>query len=53
MKTIKLALVFLITVFGFVLLIAGIKTMMWHVLLMAALAFILGYSLLNEKEDVI
>ena len=47
MKTIKLSLVLLITVFGFVLLIAGIKTMMWHVLLMAALSFILGYLLLS------
>ena len=52
MKTIRIALTTLITLFGVILLIAGIKTMMWHVLLMAALAFILGYSLLNEKEDV-
>ena len=52
MKTIRIALTTLITLFGIVMLIAGIKTMMWHVLLMSALAFILGYSLLNEKEDV-
>ena len=52
MKTIRIALTTLITLFGVILLISGIKTMMWHVLLMAALAFILGYSLLNEKEDV-
>ena len=52
MKTIRIALTTLITLFGVILLIAGIKLMMWHVLLMAALAFILGYSLLNEKEDV-
>ena len=53
MKTIRIALTTLITLFGVILLITGIKTMMWHVLLMAALAFILGYSLLNEKEDVL
>ena len=52
MKTIRIALTTLITLFGVILLISGIKTQMWHVLLMAALSFILGYSLLNEKEDV-
>ena len=52
MKTIKLILSAIIALFGIVMLVAGIKTMTWHVLLMAALAFILGYSLLNEKEDV-
>ena len=53
MKTIKLILSAIIALFGIVMLIAGIKTMMWHVLLIAALSFILVYSLLNEKEDVI
>ena len=50
MKTIKLILSAIIALFGIVMLVTGIKTMMWHVFLVSILAFILGYSLLNEKE---